>query len=230
MRLVIVTPEKSGDALQAMADSKGLKNAWVAHDPANIQKISTRNIYQGFTHAPGGQWRQVSARDLPTMAHEMGRQSQYRLAQPADGDDKLLSLWWAVERQTPGALKALAKAGKSRSESARPYAELLAAVEAHYLAEYEALSEVEPSLTNIEKLEGIIATYDGIKTKEAEKLLKTWMRDREMKKELIARKAYRQAQLMLKSNKSKDQEHGQVLLKKIAAKYPETVYGQRAAK
>ncbi len=44
--LICITPDEQPADLVGLAQSKGITNALMAHDPRNRLKISTKNIYQ----------------------------------------------------------------------------------------------------------------------------------------------------------------------------------------
>ena len=227
--VVAVIPEEKGAGLKTMQDSKGLQQALVATDPANKLNISTRNILQVFFVDGNGQRQRVNSDGLEQQAKQRFASGKHRISKEGLSDDKALTLWWMLERGRPGAIGPLVKLAKKKGDAQSEFQQLLEVVQSTYDSQFAAIESAGPSIDGYDALESLIRAHDGLDTKAAKKLLKSFSKEKSLKDELKARGIYLKIQQLLASNKPKDQAQGKAGLGELAKRYPDTKYGKLAA-
>jgi hypothetical protein len=85
-------------------------------------------------------------------------------------------------------------------------------------------------MATYESLEALLAEAQGIELKDASARYKALGKDKEFKGELDARSAFQQCQALAASPKADNQAAAKAGFAQIAKKYPDTFYGQRAAR
>lgn len=219
-----MTPEAQGSALAELGESKGLDPSVMAHDAANAENISTRNIMQLYLQSPDGSVKSARGGAMAAL-RSAAASAQYRISKDGISDERVLQLWWMLERRKPGVLPALVKAAKKSDEANA----LLVTVEQRYAKGAAELLAAEPNFTTFEAIEAWLVEHEGLDTKELAKHLKGMTRDEQIKQELKARGAWQKCQEMLSSGREKDMEAAKAGLQQLAEAMPDTVYGQRAA-
>lgn len=228
-QLVCLTPDHEADALKSYVQSacpRIANTALFAHDPINAKKISLNNIWQGSIFANGKE-RMLPFDNISAEVSPMLRASTSAYRYPiADLPESAKQAWWLIERGRPGAL---ASAIKARAKD--PNAKLIVdAVEQVLVKQQEPLLSAPESLDTVEALEALIAQGEGLPAlKPASERLKVLMKAPALKDELKARELYLATEDQLQSTKPKEREAGVANRAKIAQKYPDTVYGKRAA-
>lgn len=227
-RLVCATPEHAGPDLEAYIKDAApslADRALFANDPVNAQKIGLSNILQNAAFDAGGKQRPTGGlRNLAASVTPLLRAAKGRY--PVDGlTGKALEAWWLMEMGRPGAVKGAVTAAKKDAEVAKA----LAPVETAIRARLDALVAAPVELATYESLEALLEEGDGLDLKAGSERLKTLAKEPALKKELQARTAWKQVQAQLASSKPKEQEAGRANLAELAKRFPDTVYGRRAA-
>ena len=211
-----------------MQKAKGLDNALVATDPANKENISLRNILRMYYVDGNGNRRAADPRRLMEQGKSVLAQGKHRISKDGLSNEKALTLWWMLERGRPGAIAPLVKMAKKKGDHQADCQKLLDVVQSAYDQQLAAITEAGPSIDGYDQLESLIISHDGLDTKDAKKLLKSFSKEKDLKDELKARGIYLKIQQMLASNKPKDQEQGKAGLGELAKRYPDTKYGKLA--
>lgn len=238
--LICVTPDLQGEGLRSYAESVGIDAERVAfaHDPANRFNVSLRNIWQVRVATPesDGLLRpRLDVDGVRKAIEDPARHAEFGTHRyPKDGliDDKLLELWWALDRGNPQAQTALARQAKRARADDELGAQVLALDEAVrttlHARQEEALAAGEGFLA-FERLEAAVAASEGYVLEAAEDRLRAWRRERAIRGELRARAAYRKCQTMLAEHSERKRAMGRAGLQQIVDRYPDTVYGGKAA-
>ena len=149
--------------------------------------------------------------------------AHYRSSNAGITDERVLDLWWMVERGKPGAIAAASKFAKKNDDAAT----LLATIQQRYDQRAAELLQADATLETFEHIEAWITEHQGLNTKELSS--KDLSRDKALANELRARTAYINCMRLISSNKTKEQQAGRDGLSQIAEKMPDTVYGKKAA-
>lgn len=238
VRLFCVTPDLQGSDLEGWAKAHGYVGAVVGYDPANRESISLNNIFQGEILPPAGRGQNLEfgAGSLAQVKAAIAAPGvgKPRFAVPELAQAPAAELWWACERERPQAVRRLAAANTQlarkkddplKTEVAAVYDAVKAACE----AEQTAAVAAAPSMAAYEALESLLQRYDGLDLKPAIARLKELGRDKAMKAELAAREVWRQCERLKASQKRSDQQAYKDTIAALAKRYPDTVYGARAA-
>jgi len=218
-QLILSTPDGDAAAAQVMSPHP---LALMAHDPTNMENVSLNNIVQVRLIDGNLNMRQVAMNGTHDAVIETLRAAKaYRYPVTDIDDERALHLWWAIERGTPGALKA-AVANRKKHPQVSQISDQCAAREAALLA-------APADLATVEGLEALLAESDGLPLKDAQTRLRDLIKDKDLKDEFAARSAWRTCAALLKSSQAKDQEKGRAGMAQIATRFPDTVYGKRAA-
>jgi hypothetical protein len=231
VRLVMITPDKTTSALSGYAGSVGLAEAVLAYDSANGLNISLCNIWQAWFERDGkrhgGIGYAVSITELESAIAKSGATHRF----PVSGleDDKARQLWWMVERGKPKVLDYLVKAAK-KSAIADQAQMILDVVDAHYRAQADELLAADAHITTVDGLEKLLTEAAALDYKDCKDRLKELMRDRSLKDEFTARKAYRKIETSLVQHAAAHKRaQAAGAFAKLAEKLPDTHYGQLAA-
>ena len=163
----------------------------------------------------------------------------YRFDPSEISDSKVKKLWWALENNNPAARVALAKAARSAKPGRGSGDQILSLsnviVEKSTVALAEALEQVADEdavdFAGYEALEAAIAMGDGfIETRDAEKQLRSLSRNKTIKNELTAKQAFQKCVALKSSHLLKDHKKAAEGFKQIAARFPDTVYGQKSGR
>lgn len=231
-RLVCVTPDMRGEQLAAWQQRLGLGDALVAHDPHNRMNISLGNIYQFRLVGPDGRQRRTPIEQLraafssPANADELGT---YRFDLRPVESEQLRQVWWAIERGNPEGVEALEQAARHRNfrDEAGPMLERLEAILTERVA---PLLEAEPSMETFEALEELVLLAGDLDSMDdAARRLRQLSRDDALEDELRARQAYRAIQELLGGHTNREREQGMAAMAELIERYPDTLYGRRAA-
>lgn len=228
-QFILITPEYKGAQLKELQKQKGLETTLFAHDPKNVKNISLRNIMQCFVSNIHGKTNSVNSRGLTAAVKPLLSQGTHRVSKEGISNEKVLQLWWMLERGRTGAIPLLSKFAKSKGAHQADAQILLAIVQKKYDAVFAAIQSQAVSIDAFDNLEALIVQYTGLKTKPAKKLLKTFFKDKSLKEEFKARSMWFQIQKMAQSNKAKDQEMAKGGRAHLFKKYPDTKYGKMAA-
>lgn len=201
----------------------------VATEPANKEKISTRNVVQLYYVDASGKRHYASSDKMLVEGKAFLSKGAYRISKDGLSDEKALTLWWMLERGRPGAIAPLVKLAKRKGDSQADCQKLLSIVQTAYDKQFASIKAAGPTIDAYDQLETLIINHDGLDTKEAKRLLKSFSKEKDLKDELKARSIYLKIQQLLTSNKPKDQEQGKAGLGELAKRYPDTKYGKMAA-
>ena len=226
--VVCITPDEQPSDLIGLAQSKGISNALMAHDPRNRLKISLQNTYRAHMMAPDGALWRVPGKTPKEMliAAEAQKPGAFRI--PVDGltDPKVTAAWWMVERGTgKGALKELTGVAKKKGPLAEQALKVVDAAQKTCDAAFAAAGE---GLAGYETIELLTGRYEGLDLKPLKTRLAELGKDAKVKEELKARDLWQKCQAMLASPKPKEQAAGRDNLAQLAKKMPDTVYGKKA--
>jgi hypothetical protein len=226
-QLICVTPEFDGDALRSYAKTVCpdiAATALFANDPANSESISLNNIYQIRLFHDGA----VSQLGPDNLAASIGptlRAAKAFRYPVADLPESAIPAWWLVERGRPGALSSAIKA-----RSKEPAKTIVAAAEAALTRRQGELVAAPESLATVEGLERLLVDGEGLPSlKPASERLKELLKAPGLKDELKARDLFFACKHQLDSKNPKEQQAAKANLAKLAALFPATTYGQRAA-
>jgi hypothetical protein len=233
--LVLATPDFPAPEALALNKARDyhMDNALWASDPGNQRNISLQNVMQDEVYGPdhrparGFAWNtEVKAFETFFASKEAG---QFRYPVTGLGDARVKEVWWAVERQRPEAVKALVAAAKTKSPAQPELQQVLTTVKEALATREAALVAAPASMETYESLEALLGEGQGIELKDATARYKELGKAKELKDEIAARAAYRACAEALASPKPDLQAGGKAGLAQLARKYPETVYGRRAA-
>lgn len=237
VRLFCITPDLQGADLEGWAKAHGYVGAVVGYDPLNREKVSLNNIFQGhIARADGKASRLRFAAEDTALVKEL-------CDDPAAGRPRYAAtitlpqvsdLWWACERERPQAVRNLlaaqAQVARKKDETLKTeVGAVVDAVKAAYERELGVQSAAAPSLAVYEALEAMVSRYDGLDLKGVVAKLKELGKDKAMKDELAARDVWRQCQKLKASQKRSDQQAYSENMAALAKRWPNTVYGARAA-
>ena len=242
--LVCVTPDLDMAGVKAYAESVGMPkelNVNFAVDTVNAKKISLKNIMQ-TSYRPGKNGRAMSFNftEISTLKGLVEKSKQhaeigaYRNDPAGMSDEKLRLIWWEMENLNPASRVALIKARKKAKAGKGAGDQIIAfhdAIQAQVEATLNAtLENATDDFASYEKIEAAVVGADGFtETKGAGEKLKALKKDKAIAKELKVRSAYEKCAMMMQSNKAADKEKAVEGMKFLAGKYPDTVYGKKAA-
>jgi hypothetical protein len=226
---VCITPDELPANLIGLAQSKGITNALMAHDPRNRLKISTKNILQSRQIAPDGTLVRAPGNTPKDMLTAAMAQASGSCRIPVEGltDAKVITAWWMVERGVgKGVLKELVAVGKRKGATAEQAQKV---VEAAQKACDSAFAAAGDGLAAYETIERLASRFEGLDLKPLKTRLGELDKDATVKEELKAREMWQKCQAALASPKPKEQAAGRDGLAQLAKKFPDTVYGRKAA-
>lgn len=226
--VIAITPDLDPAALEALKKEAGLESMLLAFDSSNRMDISTKNTLQFELISADGTLSRPRERKLQdTITAAEAKQASKPLI-IVDGltDENIITAWWAFERGTPGALKALVGVSKRKGHIQEQAQAIVTSAQTYFDAE---TAHVSDDLAGFERLEFMITRFDGLDTKTAKTKAVALAKDAALKPEIKARDLYRKCQAMIASNRTKDQEQGKAGMGQIAEAMPDTVYGKKAA-
>ena len=227
--VVCITPNEQPAELIALAQSKGIASALMAHDPRNRLNISLNNVMQTHLIAPDGSLWRVPGKNQKDrlIAAEAQKPGTFRIPVTGLTDAKVISAWWMVERGTgKSALKELVGVAK-RKGPLQEQAQLV--IDAAQKACDAALAAAGEGFAAYETVERLSGRFDGLDPKPLKTRIGDLGKDATIKNELKARDLWQKCQAMLASPKPKEQAAGRDYLAQLAKKMPDTVYGKKAA-
>lgn len=235
-----VTPELRDTELTSYAQEIGLTGVLLAYDAVNPRKIGLSNIMQ-VAYGPGAGGKQIRVgfndlKSLQSLVEDPARHPElgtFRLPPPAGLEGAARAAWWAIEQGDRSGLAALAAASK-KAKPGKPADDAVLALVATLRIEVEATLQAamggDDSLATYEALELALADAEGyVDTKAGADRLKALGKDKTIATELKARQAYRTCMALLATTKPTDQKNGAAGMQQLAQKYPDTVYGRKAA-
>jgi hypothetical protein len=228
-QLICVTPELSGEALKNYAKSNCAEiadTALFAHDPANRQNISLKNIAQAELWVDGKK-RDVGFDQVTTAVAEPFKTSTaFRFPLSGDLTEKGKAAWWAIERGRPGAIASCFASSKKNADAKA----VMAMIEPKLIERQTSLLAGPVTLETYEALENLSAESAGIPSlKPAAEQLREMKKDKTIAEELKARDIYRSAFKQAASVKPSEAKAGAATLAELAKRMPQTVYGAKAA-
>jgi len=235
VRLVIVSPDKDVAGMAAYAKELKLDSALIASDPANRLQISLNNILGGRMQMADGRKQYLKGGDegIAQVKEMLARKDLGTPVYPMENltDPTVRSLWWDLELSRPSAVATLlAGVKQAKKEPAKTeMTTLMTAVATATATKRDALVAADPSLEAYENLEAFLTANAGLDLKAGTERLKVLAKDPTLKDELAARAAWLKVQPLLGSKKPSEQKSGAESLAAIAKRFPDTVYGKRAA-
>ncbi len=150
---------------------------------------------------------------------------------PVDGlsDATAKDVWWQVERQRSNAVRTLVASAKGKAPAQLELQKVPEVVKASFAQRESDLAAAPVSMATYESLEALLAEAQGLELKDASLRYKALGKAKELRSELDARSAFQQCQAMAASPRPDSQAGAKAGFAQIAKKYPETLYGQRAA-
>lgn len=228
--VVVATPDHADDALREWAKNHSLDRCLVATDTRNALDISLKNIWQVRAYdAKGEPQNGVGGSSLKELLIFAAAHGQHRLPVPGLTDSKVTELWWAVERRRTKAVPALLAAAKAKSPQKAQLDLVVAAVRAEAEARQAALIDAPADLATVEGSEALLGECEGLDLKPARDRLKALLKDKALKAELEARTIWRTCQVMVGNPRVNVQKEGRANLAELAKRFPDTVYGRKAA-
>lgn len=231
LHLVVVTPDVDAKGLPAFAKDHPLPGALWAHDPRNVEKISLHNTLQVALIKATGEPSSLGFKGIPDhLKPLLGTPALGKHRYPPDGltDPKVKDLWWLVECGEPGAVKALVAASKRSGPQQDELRKLADAVTTAGTAQEDLLCAGN-DLATYEGLERLLAESQGLELKKAPARFRELGADKAVKAELEARSMYRKCNEAAASPKADMQKAAKDGFAQVAKKFPDTVYGRKAA-
>ncbi len=235
MTLVLATPDLGPAEALALNRERSyhMDHALWASDPVNGQRISLQNVYQVGAYGGDHRERAELAWNTPAATFETFFTSKeagaFRYPAPGLSDERVKEVWWQVERQRPDAVRSLVSAAKTKSPVQDQLQGVLATVSDSFTTRAAELVAAPGTFVTYEALENLLGEGQGLELKDAQERLKELGKDKAIKPELAARTAFHSCQTLLASLKPADQAAGKAALPQIAKRWPDTVYGRRAA-
>jgi hypothetical protein len=234
--LVLATPDFPPPEVLALNKERGyhMDNALWASDPVNRERISLNNVYQVYFYTGTHRIDESISWQTPDQTIESAFSSSQagEFRYPVDGlsDATAKDVWWQVERQRPNAVRTLVASAKGKAPAQLELQKVLEVVKESFTQRETALVAAPMGMATYESLEALLAEAQGIELKDASARYKALGKDKEFKGELDARSAFQQCQALAASPKADNQAAAKAGFAQIAKKYPDTFYGQRAAR
>jgi hypothetical protein len=233
--LVLATPDFPPPEVLALNKDRGyhMDNALWANDPVNHLNISLDHIYAQYfyngDHRIEDSISWISTDQEIESVFSSTKAGEFRYPIDGLGDATVTDVWWQVERQRPNALRTLVASAKGKSPTQLELQKVLEAVKAAIAKREAALVAAPVSMATYESLEALLNEAAGLEFKDAGARYKALGKAKELKGELDARNAFQQCQAMAASPKPDNQAAAKAGFMQIAKRYPDTLYGQRAA-
>jgi hypothetical protein len=233
--LVLATPDIPPPGVIALNKDRGyhMDNALWASDPLNHENISLNNVYQQYFYAGDHRIEQSISWQTPDQiiesAFSSSKAGEFRYTVDGLSDATAKDVWWQVERQRPGAVRTLVASAKGKSPAQLELQKVLGVVKASFNQRETDLVAAPITMATYESLEALLAEAQGLELKDASGRYKELGKAKELKGEFDARNAFQQCQAMAASPKPDNQAAAKAGFAQIAKKYPDTLYGQRAA-
>jgi hypothetical protein len=236
LQIICVTPDISGSKLLGYAKSTGVTGAIMAYDKTNNLKISTKNIWQVRLIDPKtGKGKYTPIKNMMSMVTDSSKHAElgnFKYEPIGLKSESLKKVWWASEKGSEKAFKTLikkAKSAKDSSETGKQLIEFYTALSTKLEAPITKAMEGDDNFITYEALDKSLEDANGIlKNKEAETRLRNLKKLSDIKNELKVKGYYLKYMKYLGST-VKNIKKGKEYMAKLAKKYPDTVYGKKAA-
>ncbi|MFM2090991.1 MAG: hypothetical protein RLZZ127_1480 [Planctomycetota bacterium] len=243
VRLVCVAPDLIPNQLVGWAREKDLLPALTAWDPYNrAANTRTNDLMVRLIQADG----RIETVDLsernrrkpltPRVEAVVARPgaARHRFVIPDSiVDDRVLQVWWTVERGQPDAVATARRLARTAPVEARPQLQLLMdSISASFAARCDAALAQPYGLAGVEACEQVLVDYPGLDKAEQRPLLdriRTVQAEPMYQDEFAARALFRKAMALRKDPLPSRQQQAKAVVGDLRQRYGGTVYGRRAA-